>query len=814
MIAAALLVAAPGLSQGPAAGAGGAPAGTVDGAPLADERASYSFLRTLEGDATVAAAGEGIGNPLELNQPLLTGDLLRVGPRSRLELALSDRHRVHLDAGTSVVLERLAFSGDREERVTVLRLEGGELLLEVSEDALGDELPRIITANSTVYIQQPGQYRIEAGVDDDGQAWTRVVTRRGYAEIVTDRGSSVVREEESMTALGDRWTRLELAAADAPDALERWSAALADRALAASRSARYVEPHLAYDAAPLDQAGDWVEYQSVRYWRPYVSAGWRPYWQGRWDWTPSGYTWVSYEPWGWVPYHYGRWCSLPGYGWVWRPGAVYSPAWVYWNWTSGWAGWVPMGYYSQFYNPWYGDRYRYGVYGWAGGGWGIYSEWNFAPVHCFRDRHFRGNLRTGRDLEHETRLPEPPRGLLTTDTRDFRPDRIDRTEDLLHEIGKRNRVDVGQELPDVTDFGCRKGRLPSAIERVVVPRAPVYADDSKGRGADRDAGHGVIRDIASGPKIAETPGWKNRDAPKTGGLDRTPATHGPTFGGTQQGPKGTGSTRGDDQGKGAATPRSLPPAGSPAYGEKGGGSKPTSSAPENRVYGTKGTAASGDNRQLWKEKGGESEPVQKVVGSVRRPTSGGESQAPSYGDPKSGGSASPAQPYGQTPSGGYSTPGYGKGTSSPQGSAGYGKGSSGPQSSPSYGKGSSGSQGSPSYGKGSSGPQSSPSYGKGSSGPQTSPGYGKGSSGPQSSPSYGKGSSGSQGSPSYGKGSSGSQRGQGAQSYGKSPSGSQSSGRSQPSGKGAASSGSGKSSQSAPPPPPPDKKDGDGGHHH
>ena len=131
-------------------------------------------------------------------------------------------------------------------------------------------------------------------------------------------------------------------------------------------------PHAWQMATRLDripEVGDWVEYQSVRYWRPYVSAGWRPYWQGRWDWTPSGYTWVSYEPWGWVPYHYGRWCSLPGYGWVWRPGAVYSPAWVYWNWTSGWAGWVPMGYYSQFYNPWYGDRYRYGVYGWAGGGW-------------------------------------------------------------------------------------------------------------------------------------------------------------------------------------------------------------------------------------------------------------------------------------------------------------------------------------------------------------------------------------------------------------------------------------------------------------
>ena len=308
----AFLLAVPGLASGPLAG----PAGPAPGAPMAagenaeatapiaDERASYSFLRTLEGDATVAAAGQGVGEALEVNQPLLTGDQVRVGPDSRLELALSDRNRLRLGAETGLVLERLAFSGDREERITVLRLEGGELLLEVSEEALGDELPRIITANATVYIQQPGEYRVESGVEDDGQAWTRVVTRRGYAEIVTDRGSSVVREAEAILALGDRSPRLELAAADAPDELERWGAELSGRVLAGSRSAAYVEPHLAYDAAPLDEAGDWVEYESVRYWRPYVSAGWRPYWQGRWSWTPSGYTWVSNEPWGWVPYHY------------------------------------------------------------------------------------------------------------------------------------------------------------------------------------------------------------------------------------------------------------------------------------------------------------------------------------------------------------------------------------------------------------------------------------------------------------------------------------------------------------------------------
>ena len=824
----AFLLAVPGLASGPLAG----PAGPAPGAPMAagenaeatapiaDERASYSFLRTLEGDATVAAAGQGVGEALEVNQPLLTGDQVRVGPDSRLELALSDRNRLRLGAETGIVLERLAFSGDREERITVLRLEGGELLLEVSEEALGDELPRIITANATVYIQQPGEYRVESGVEDDGQAWTRVVTRRGYAEIVTDRGSSVVREAEAILALGDRSPRLELAAADAPDELERWGAELSGRVLAGSRSAAYVEPHLAYDAAPLDEAGDWVEYESVRYWRPYVSAGWRPYWQGRWSWTPSGYTWVSNEPWGWVPYHYGLWCSLPGFGWAWRPGAVYSPAWVYWNWTSGWASWVPMGYYSQFYDPWYGGGFRYGVYGWAGGGWGIYSDWNYAPVHCFRDRHFRGHMRTGRDRAHESRLPEPPRGLLTTDTRDFSPDRIDRTdrtEDLLHEIGKRSRERSGRDLADVTDFVGRKGRLPSDVARVVVNQDP------KG-GRDK----GVIRDIGSVPKIAATPSWKRREEPKSGGAAGTPGVKETpvqsTGKGGRDGKEGGSATGGLVSAKPRpATPKGVPPIDSRSSGGKSATPQAVPRGPDAKAYEPKGTSSTGDDRQLWKEKGSESAPVQRVVGSVRRPAPGADSkgsgtqESPTYGKGSSGSQGT--QSYGKGSSGSQGTQTYGKSPSGSQGSQSYGKSPSGSQGSQSYGKSPSGSQGSQSYGKSPSGSQGTQTYGKSPSGSQGSQSYGKSPSGSQGSQSYGKSPSTSQGSQNSGRSPSGSQ---GSQSYGKSPSGSQGSQGAQSSGRSpAASSGSSgnkgaksgqPSGKSSPPPPPPPKKD-DGGHH-
>jgi hypothetical protein len=89
-------------------------------------------------------------------------------------------------------------------------------------------------------------------------------------------------------------------------------------------------------------------------WRPSVATDWRPYVDGYWRWSPAGLTWVSYEPWGWLPYHYGSWEWDAELGWYWRPGAYYSPAWVYWNYTSSWVGWCPIGYYGEYYGGHHG----------------------------------------------------------------------------------------------------------------------------------------------------------------------------------------------------------------------------------------------------------------------------------------------------------------------------------------------------------------------------------------------------------------------------------------------------------------------------
>ena len=94
---------------------------------------------------------------------------------------------------------------------------------------------------------------------------------------------------------------------------------------------------------PLAPSGTWVEVGSYgRCWHPAgVAADWRPYCNGNWEWTDSGWYWVSDEPWAWACYHYGTWAYDSGQGWVWVPGIEWAPAWVNWRMGGDYVGWVP-----------------------------------------------------------------------------------------------------------------------------------------------------------------------------------------------------------------------------------------------------------------------------------------------------------------------------------------------------------------------------------------------------------------------------------------------------------------------------------------
>lgn len=434
---------------------------------LGDPRSSYSYFRTLEGEAWVTPAGRGPGGAeqVEVHLPVQTGDRVELGPRARAEVVLADRTRLYLGSDTQIVFEQVAFSADDSARSTRLELLSGEMVLRVPETALGDELPTLLTPVGRVFVQDPGTYRVRW----EERSGLEVTVREGWAELLTSRGSIVIREGET-ARLASRFGELpEVRVAARPSSLERWQQELETGALAKASRLRYVDPELAYAAAPLDGFGTWVSIDTIWYWRPYVEPSWRPYWNGRWYWTPSGYVWVSYDPWGWVPDHYGTWIYHPRWGWCWRPGHVFAPAWVYWSWGPRWTGWCPVGLY--LYDPpwrsWIG--FRFGLYGWTRTSWSFFVNWTFVPTTWACSRDWSRHRVHGRDL-----AGRPGHGVLegviTTDTRPIPPDLLRRPEEIPA-VFRREAERTGQPWLDVSDFVARKPELNERLRRALeLPR--------------------------------------------------------------------------------------------------------------------------------------------------------------------------------------------------------------------------------------------------------------------------------------------------------------------------------------------------------
>ncbi len=508
-------------------------------APAAAESGSYGYFRVVEGSATLMQAGTDERTSAEINQPVLAGDRIQVPGRSRVEIALADRNLLRVDGGSELILERLAASPDRDDRATVLRLLEGNLQLVVTQDSLGDELPRIETPNATVYPQNYGVYRITA----DRQGWSEVVVRRGTAEIVTDRGTERVRAGEEAIVDGDRYAEIQVREARGFDTLERWARQMDDEYASADQP--YVDENLRYQAAPLARYGSWVTVDGSPYWRPRVAAGWRPYYDGRWIYTPAGLTWISYEPWGWVPYHYGSWDYLPAYGWLWQPGYVWSPAWVYWYWGPSYVGWCPTGYYTHFYGPrfGFGFGFHYGLYGWAGGNWGHFNHWSFVHTSYFGGHGGHGGHHNGFwDGRQDVRRYAVPidgstvrgaleRGIITTDTKPLRPSTWANHNEVLR--AARNGAG-GAELPDVTSFVARKPDLPANVARVVRAEGNTNGLDGTPLKPSTLA-RGAGRAEAGGAAVPGNADWSSRvgskprvvlgdDGPSTGAGGSKPAT--------------------------------------------------------------------------------------------------------------------------------------------------------------------------------------------------------------------------------------------------------------------------------------------------
>lgn len=390
-------------------------------APAAAERESYSFVSYAGPDVSLlsTAADE---ETARINTPVLSGDRIITGAASRAEVVLASGNVVRIDAKSELRFDRMSRTYESDDDRDLLYLPHGDAAAEIRNPQAGERAFRLDTDDATIVVTRRGGIRVDAG-----RRGTEVYVLAGEAEVAGRGGSVVLREGEYAFVSGT--DEIEVGNADLPrDPFTRFVDERENRR-APREAATWVSSDYDYESslAGFDENGSWVFVSSSGQlgWRPAVSADWRPYSLGYWRWTPCGLTWVSYEPWGWLPYHFGTWCFDAREGWVWMPGSVYAPAWVYWSYTPTWVGWCPIGYYSH-------DGHRSPRTSAEGGGGSRFPHlrgrvdltrvdprgWNYAPAS-----RIGKHLDPSRDITRGERLPLRPGDTAIVSTAPLRTNR-------------------------------------------------------------------------------------------------------------------------------------------------------------------------------------------------------------------------------------------------------------------------------------------------------------------------------------------------------------------------------------------------------
>lgn len=471
-------------------------------ASYAQSDSPYGYVRTLEGEATlVPADDEEAPFTTSINQPVLPGDRLYVEPGARLEVVLPEGTRVR--AGDGAELDFAVLGVEEDGEGPRMQLLNGELQLTVPDVTASSATPRIDTHNATVYAVDPGQFAVRVR----GTQNTLVTVRSGTVEVRTPRGASILRADEALNIDGGDWPEVALVETPAWTSLEVWGYDLDQQIADARVPEELADDRLAYDAAPLDRHGDWVDVEGQYAWRPTVDYDWRPYTAGRWYYTPAGLSWVSPEPWGWMTYHYGSWDWVSHHGWVWFPARRWAPAWVYWYWGPDYVGWVPVGVYARHYGRrhHYG-HFRWGSYGWAGGSWGHYKHWTFVSHGRLHERNLARHAHRRASVTRPGGRTAVPRGLITTDTSGLSRAAWQRPGEAAEVLSRRavaTRPGARAELPDVTSFVARSADLSPEVERRVVARGSEGRTITPPSAGRRQA----LRRIGSGaPERSAAPG--------------------------------------------------------------------------------------------------------------------------------------------------------------------------------------------------------------------------------------------------------------------------------------------------------------------
>jgi len=348
-------------------------AGSAQAQAQAEVSPGVARISFIHGDVSTQRGDSGEWSAAALNAPLVNGDKVSTGNRSRAEVQLDYADIMRLADDTQINLATLTR--------TQIQIQVAQGLVNYSVFKGSEADTEIDTPNVAIRPSRgDGSYRIL--VNPGGE--TQVIVRKGEADISTPQGSTRVTQGQLITVQGTGDSvQYKVSEAPSKDDFDSWNK---DRDNLIRNAQSWHNTNKYYTGSEdLDAYGHWTnvpDYGQV--WVPAAAPGWAPYRDGQWVWEPYyGWTWVSYEPWGWAPYHYGRWFPYGG-GWAWWPGPVYaypayypvwSPAYVSFfgfgygggGWHFGFGvgfgsiGWFPIGPCDRFYPWWGGYRNHFNV---------------------------------------------------------------------------------------------------------------------------------------------------------------------------------------------------------------------------------------------------------------------------------------------------------------------------------------------------------------------------------------------------------------------------------------------------------------------
>ncbi len=339
-----------------------------DSDPGTFEAKSYDDAKVLrvkytQGEAFITRSYDEGFEEAAVNLPIFEKDTAGTTD-GRLEVYLGRLNYLRLDYDTEVTFDKVP-----ELRKTGMSfsITKGGIYLDVENLDFERDI-EIQTPDCGIFLLDKGLYRIN--VNEGGR--TDFYVYAGIAEVAGKDYNRNVRKNQKIVMFdGQVIERPFYFYSSDADNFDRWNRERNQTVgYARNSSSRYLDEGYEEYEYELSRSGKWYYNTTYRtnIWVPNnVGSDWRPYYHGRWVWSPHyGYVWNSFDSWGFFTHHYGRWHWDPFYHWCWIPGYRWSPGWVSWFWDDTYYGWSPMSWWDRpivVYNGrwWRNYNYRRGV---------------------------------------------------------------------------------------------------------------------------------------------------------------------------------------------------------------------------------------------------------------------------------------------------------------------------------------------------------------------------------------------------------------------------------------------------------------------